>query len=289
MNLFLLAVYVLIGCGVAYYIHQDGEFRPIDTTGYCASAVFVWPISLAIWMVVRPPSQLKDLSYEKSFAHFKDWSKTHKPRDIGDFSYVKDPKKDEKKDEYVGDVTGATTPNNPYVIGESSSYGMNGIVGGSIPEDDYGDEDYIAHSNSYNDSAPRKVYNPFDSKNPNKQSKSQSQHDDNEIVINNGRKVVNPAKKTSGANKPSTISDIIDSEHAQIRKAGSKSGKPFKDPNVQMLIEKGKLRDAYRVSKRLLKVAHELGEDDRAEVYLGYLSDIENRIGKEQDKSGDSD
>ena len=288
MNLFLLAVYVLIGCGVAFYIHRDGEFRPIDTTGYSASAVFVWPVTLAIWMIIRPTSQLKDLGYEKSFAHFKDWSKTHKPRDIGDFSYVKEPKKDEKKEEYVGDITGATSPDNPYVIGESSSYDVNGYAGGSIPEDDYVDEDYLARSHSSNDS-PRKAYNPFDSKIPKKSSKPLPKYDDSRIVINNGRNPGNPVKKASEVNKSSTIADIIDSEHASIRKAGSKSGKPFRDPNVQMLIEKGKLRDAYRVSKRLLKVAHELGEDDRAEAYLGYLNDIENRIGKEKDKSAEPD
>jgi hypothetical protein len=290
MNLFLIVVYVLIGCGVAYFIHRDGEFRPIDTTMYSASAVFVWPVILPLWMISRPPSQVKDLNYEKSFAHFKDWSKTHKPRDIGDLSYFKDPKKDEGKEDYIGDVTGATSPDKPYVIGENSQYSMGGY---SIPEDDYIDEDSLAHSNSSNDSAPRKVYNPFDSKTqPKKPSKPVPKYDDDDdgrIVINNGRKVVNPTSKASEVNKSSTIADIIDSEHAQIRKAGSKTGKPFRDPNVQLLIEKGKLRDAYRVSKRLLKVAHELGEDDRAEVYLGYLNDIENRIGKEQDKSGDLD
>lgn len=250
----LLTVYVLCGCGVAFFIQRDGEFRPIDTSGYMIGSVFLWPLIFPAWLLTRPPANIKDLSFEQTTAHFKQWSKNHKPRAIGDFSHWDKKKEDETEDylDYDDDFSGATSPEKPYVIGENT-----------IPMSE--GRSYNPDYDDANGSAPRKVYNPFTSKNKPQPS------------FRSPADVPKPAsEKTTDSEKidlPS-IADIIDDSHLKAKREAGK-GKPFTDHNVRKLIDDGKLRDAYRVARRMLKVASELGEDNRTDAYMGYLSEIE--------------
>ena len=257
-----LTVYMICGCGVAYYIHRDGEFRPIDTSGYMIASVFLWPLSFPVWLVSRPPSNIKDLSFEHTTAHFKQWSKTHKPRAIGDFSHW-DKKAEEEEAEqdyldYDGEVSGQTSPDKPYVIGEST-----------IPID--GENSNNSQYEDLNGSAPRKVYNPFKNQ-PQPSFRSPTEDSNSTAQGNNGNNKVN---------LPS-ISDIIDDSHLKAKRAAT-TGKAFTDHNVRKLIDDGKLRDAYRVSRRMLKVSNELGEETRSKAYMRYLNEIENRLKAEKE------
>ncbi len=254
-----LTVYVFCGCGVAYYIYRDGEFRPIDTSGYMIGSVFLWPFIFPVWLVTRPPNNVKDLSFEQTTAHFKQWSKNHKPRAIGDFSHW-DKKAEEGEEDYLdyySDISGQTSPDKPYIIGEST-----------IPINQRGSRN--PQYDDINGSAPRKVYNPF---------KNQPQLSFRSSTVDSD----STAKKTNDSEKNNlpSISDIIDDSHLKAKREATK-GTGFTDHNVRKLIDDGKLRDAYRVARRMLKVSTELGEEYRSKAYTRYLNEIENRLKAEK-------
>ncbi|MCD6218630.1 hypothetical protein J7L05_12365 [bacterium] len=263
MFLVWLTVYVLCGCGVAFFIHKDGEFRPIDTSGYMIGSVFIWPFIFPIWILTRPPSNIKDMTFEKSTAHFKQWSRNHKPRAIGDFSHW-DKKSEEGEEDhldYDDGISGQTSPDKPYVIGENT-----------IPIDE--NSPYNPQYDDSNGSSPRKVYNPFKNK---PQPSFRSSGVDSNMT---GKKSTDNGK----VNLPS-IADIIDDSHLKAKKAAP-TGKAFTDHNVRKLIDDGKLRDAYRVARRMLKVSNELGEENRSKAYNRYLTEIENRMKAEKEGGG---
>ena len=259
-----LTVYMVCGCGVAFFIYKDGEFRPIDTSGYMIGSIFIWPFIFPVWMFIRPPSNIKDMTFEQSTAHFKKWSRTHKTRDIGDFSHWE--KKSEGEDEvnhldHDGDISGKTSPDKPYVIGENT-----------IPIDP--DSSYNPGYDDFNGSSPRKVYNPFENK---PQPSFRSPGVDSNTTV----------KKSNDSGKVNlpSIADIIDDSHLKAKKATA-TGKAFTDHNVRKLIDDGKLRDAYRVARRMLKVSNELGEENRSKAYTRYLNEIENRLKAEKKEPG---
>ncbi|MFH1514450.1 MAG: hypothetical protein ABIG42_03225 [bacterium] len=261
-----MSLYVLCGLGVAVYISKDGEFRPIDTSGYMVASIFIWPFALPAWLVSRPPSQLKDLGFEKSTAHYKQWSKTHKTRDIGDFSHW--DKKGSKEDaDNNGDISGKTSPDTPYVIG-----------GGNLSNDrkqnnNYSD-DFSYSTLIENDvSVPRKSYNPFENGEPGSQSFKK------ELKF----RPVKTEKKTRTNTDVPSIADILEDNQILAKKT-AKSGKPFSDHNVRKLIDEGRLRDAFRVAHRMLKVSQELGEENRSKAYTRYINEIENRLKAEQEE-----
>ncbi len=261
-----LTVYMVCGCGVAFFIYKDGEFRPIDTSGYMIGAIFIWPFLFPVWMLIRPPSNIKDMTFEQSTAHFKQWSRTHKTRDIGDFSHWEKKSEDEDEIDYLdfdGEISGKTSPDKPYVIGEST-----------IPIDP--DSSYNPQHDDLNGSTPRKVYNPFANQpQPSFRSSGVDSNSTVEKSTNDGKEKI----------ELPSIADIIDDSHLKAKKEATK-GKAFTDHNVRKLIDDGKLRDAYRVARRMLKVSSELGEENRSKAYNRYLSEIENRMKAEKEGGG---
>jgi hypothetical protein len=278
-------IYVLAGCLIAYWIHRDAEFRSVDTTAYMVASIFVWPFVIPIWLVTRPPTQLKDLTFEKSYAHYKQWSRSHKGRDLGDLSYFDKQQhngngKNEKteSESYVGDINGQTSPDNPYIIGSGKSNSSE-FFGENFNDEDYAWDDVNDAANVYEigASGPRKVYNPF---------KGQEQKKQGDPGESDGLKY-----KKVGSKPDETIPSIDDilentsSMQNSKKKPKDASAGPFVDHNVRKLIDDGRLRDAYRVAKRMLKVASELGEDERLKAYQRYISEIENRLNAENKKS----
>lgn len=256
---------MLCGCGVAFFIYKDGELRPIDASGYMIGSIFIWPFIFLIWILTRPASNIKDMTFEQSTAHFKQWSRNHKPRAIGDFSHWEKKSEDGEEDylDFDDGISGQTSPDKPYVIGEST-----------IPIDP--DTSYNPQYNDANGSSPRKVYNPFE-------NKPQPSFRSPDADSNSARKKsTNDGKEKVGL--PS-IADIIDDSHLKAKKEAAK-GKLFTDHNVRKLIDDGKLRDAYRVARRMLKVSTELGEENRTKAYNRYLNEIENRMNAEKEGKG---
>ena len=275
--------------GCAYWIFRDGEFRPIDTAVYCISSILLWPIVMPIWLVLRPPSQIKDLTYEKSYAHFRDWKKTHKVRDIGDLASLDRNlnKGNGAKTEETEDVQGATSFDRPYVIGSAGHQKPNESYSDRMSQDEYGWDEIDDRAPVYEigTSKPRQVYNPFkkDKMTPEETREPESVH---ELDLDAGehtkpRKRVSTPRGESSFNVPS-ISDILDEPPSQ-----KGTGRVFRDANVRKLIDDGRLRDAYRVSRRMLKVAQELGEEDRVAAYRRYIREIENRMKAAQEKPED--
>ena len=248
----------MCGIGVAVFINRDGEFRPVETSGYMIASVFIWPFVLPAWLISRPASQLKDLGFEKSTAHFKQWSKTHKSRDLGDLSYLDKKGGDGDSDslDYNGEVSGQTSPDSPYVIGGGNhSNNLN--------------NNYDSINNEI--SVPRKSYNPF------KNDKSNSPQDEPKF------RPVKKEKQVVGNSSVPSIADILDDTQILAKKV-AKSGKPFADHNVRKLIDEGRLRDAFRVARRMMKVSQELGEENRSKAYTRYMSEIENRLKAEREE-----
>ena len=285
MVLVIFFLYILIGMACAYWIFRDGEFRPIDSAVYMISAVLLWPIVVPAWMVLRPPSQVKDLTWEKSYGHYKHWQKTHKVRDIGDIdnldktSYKGNGSKQEENEE----IMGATSPDNPYVIGGKSKRAKSTArPSEQAREDDYGWDEVGDRAPQYEigTTAPRQAYNPFKKNNFDQDSEPET------LVLGNGAKskTSDSARKDSPSFNVPSISDILDDGNQPKAKKETKG--PFRDANVRKLIDDQRLRDAYRVARRMLKVAQELGEEDRVEAYQRYLREIENRM-KAAEKRGE--
>ena len=269
----------------AYWIFRDGEFRPIDSAVYMISAVVLWPIVIPAWIALRPPSKVKDLTWEKSYAHYKHWQKTHKVRDIGDIANLDKTsyKGNGASEEASEEVMGATSPDNPYVIGGKSKRTKSAQPRREQPrEDDYGWDEVGDRAPTYeiDSTQPRQVYNPF------RKNDSDNENDVDNVVVGNGNVKSRPAdlsKKDNSQFSVPSISDILD-DTAQPKTRKESKG-PFRDSNVRKLIDDGRLRDAYRVARRMLKVAQELGEDDRTEAYQRYLREIENRMKAAENRS----
>jgi len=271
--------------GCAYWIFRDGEFRPIDTAIYCISSILLWPIVAPAWMVLRPPSQIKDLTWEKSYAHYKHWQKTHKVKDIGklttlDKKIIKGNGEKTQEQEETAEFLRATSVDHPYVIGSAGRTNSEESLPEKITEDEYGWDEIDDRAPTYEigSSKPREAFNPF-KKEKKASAKMRYQRDIHEQIANESEhpkteKKVTPSRGSESFNVPS-ISDILEEQPSQAPREGVKI---FRDANVRKLIDDGRLRDAYRVCRRMMKVAQELGEEDRMVAYRRYLREIENRM-----------
>lgn len=81
--LIIAVVYLGIGVWAMTWIRADNQFRMSEAGDLFAyGSIFLWPISLILWLATRPPEQLEDLAAKKTYQDFKNFMKKRGVRDL---------------------------------------------------------------------------------------------------------------------------------------------------------------------------------------------------------------